>query len=124
MTFINLNKVKEYLLEKEKKENFLKQKERGDVIRKLKGLDFVCEKYGIDKVYLYGAFADMTIHKYSDIDIAIEPKIQFGKLLQICASINKFVKREIDLRLLSELPFSAKIKKRGLVIYERKNIHT
>lgn len=115
-TFININNVKNYFLEKEKQDYSQKKKERDDIVLKLKAAKSIWRKYGIYKVYLYGAFADMTFHKYSDIDIAIESEIDFEKLTQIYSEINKYFTREIDMRLLNELPFSDKVKKTGIVI--------
>ena len=121
---VNIDNVKSYLLEKEKKEIFQRQEERDVVILKLKALDFIWDNYRINKVYLYGSFADMTFNRYSDIDIAIEPEIPFGELLKLFSEINKHIEHEVDVRLLGELPFSEKIKREGIVLYERKNSDT
>lgn len=121
---IDISNVRNYLLRKEDEQRVRKQKERDSVILKLEELDFIFEKYGIERVYLYGAFADMTFHKYSDIDIAIEPEIPFEHLLQIYSEIDRYFNREIDLRLLREIPFSEKVRGKGVIVYERKNSHT
>ena len=119
-----INNVKSYFLEKEKNDKVRKRKERDDIILKLKTIKLVWQKYGISRAYLFGAFSDMTFNKSSDIDIAIEPEINLEKLLQIYCEVSKCFKREIDLRLLNELPFADKIRKKGLIIYERKNSNT
>lgn len=123
MTVI-LDNVRRYLLEKEIQERLLKQKERDVIIRRLKELDFLWTRYSISKVYLYGSFADMTFQKYSDIDVAIEPDIDYGTLLHLCSEVDKHLEREIDIRLLSELPFADKVREEGIIIYERKNSNT
>lgn len=124
MADIIINKVKKYLFEKEKLESALKQKERKDIILKLRTLSMVWKKYKLEKVYLYGSFTDMNFHKYSDIDIAIEPEIDFEKQLRLYCEINRHIKREVDVRLLKELPFAAKVEKEGIIVYERENNYT
>ena len=121
---VNINNVKSYLLKKEITEKILRQKERDAVISKLRDIRFIWDKYRIDKVYLYGSFADMTFDKYSDIDIAIEPEISFEELLQLFSEINKYIENEVDVRVLTELPFSDKVRREGIVIYERENSNT
>ena len=120
MTVI-IDNVRRYLLEKERQEQLLKQKERDAILRRLKELDFLWTKYNINKVYLYGSFADMTFQKHSDIDIAFEPEIAYDKLLHLCSEVNKHIEREIDLRQISELSFADKVRGEGVIIFERKN---
>lgn len=121
---VNINNVKSYLLKKEITEKILRQKGRDAVISKLRDIRFIWDKYRIDKVYLYGSFADMTFDKYSDIDIAIEPEITFEELLHLFSEINKYMENEVDVRVLTELPFSDKVRREGIVIYERENSNT
>ncbi len=121
---INIEKVKLFLLEKEKKEKLKKIQERDKVVSLLRSLTHVWERYGIDKAYLYGSFGDITFHKHSDIDIAIEPAISYKDLLSLYSEISKYVTKEVDIRLLEELPFAGDIIKKGILIYERKNSHT
>lgn len=120
---LTIEKIKTYLSAKEKKRQIEKKRERTLVLSKLKKLN-IWQKYGLEKVYLYGGFANCKFHKYSDIDIAIEPDINFESLLKLYCEINKYFKREIDIRLLSELPFEEKIKTEGLIIYERKSSYS
>ena len=121
---INIKNVRDFLLRKEKVERINRQKEKAQIVLKLKELNAIFERYEVERVYLYGAFANMTFHRYSDIDIAIEPNIPYKHLLEMYSQIDKHFKREVDLRLLSELPFSVKVKKKGVIVYERKNSHT
>lgn len=118
---IDINNVKIFLLQKEQLKISLRQKEKREIVSALKALKKVWEKYDLEKVYLYGSFADMTFYKYSDVDVAVEPEIPFEDLLRLYSEINRRTKREVDIRALKELPFADKVKKTGVLIYERKN---
>lgn len=120
---INVKKAKEYLSEKERREGFRRSKERETVLSELQKLDYLWKKYEIQKVYLYGSFVDASFQKYSDVDIAIEPDIPYERLLELFVAANKRIKREVDIRLLSELPFNDAVKRDGVLIYERKDSH-
>lgn len=120
---VDTKRVKNYLLKKEKDTRLSKKREKTKIVLQLKSVKSIWEKYGIKKVYLYGSFTDMTFYDYSDIDVAVEPEIPFEDLLHLYSEINNCLQREVDIRLLNELPFSQKIKKKGMVIYERKNIY-
>lgn len=124
MAKIVISRVKEFLVKKEKSELYLKQRDRTKIISDLKSLNIIWSKYKLDRVYLYGSFADMTFYKNSDIDLAIEPDISFEDQLKLYHEVNKHFKREVEIRLLKELPFCAKIKGEGILIYERKNRNT
>ncbi len=124
MSEINIKKAKNYLLIKEKLSASLKQKEINKILCDLKSFTILWKKFKIDKVYLYGSYADMTFNKYSDIDIAITPDISFEDQLKLYAEINNCIKQEVEVRLLSELPFSEKIIREGVIIYDRKTSHT
>ena len=118
---IDINNVKNFLLQKEQLEISLKQKEKREIVSALKALKKVWGKYDLEKVYLYGSFADMTFYKYSDVDVAVEPEIPFEDLLKLYSEVNRRTKREVDIRALKELHFADKVKKTGVLIYERKN---
>lgn len=124
MSGVNVKRAKEYLLEKEKRVRHLRVIERDTVISELQALNSLWEKYGIEKVYLYGSFTDSSFRECSDIDLAIEPDIPYKELLLLFSEVNKKVKREVDVRLLSELPFHKMVTKNGIIVYERKNSHT
>lgn len=121
---VNTKSVRDYLLKKEKDTRISKKREKTKIISQLKSVKSIWEKYGIKRVYLYGSFIDMTFYNYSDIDVAVEPEISFEDLLHLYSEINNCIQREVDIRLLNELPFSQKIKKNGIIIYERKNNYT
>lgn len=117
----DIEKIKAYLLKKHEQKLIEKKKERTEIISKLSSLTHLWQKYGLDRVCLYGSFTDLTFNQYSDIDIAIEPDIDFEALLKLYCEINRHFKREVDIRTLNELPFKEKVKNEGIIIYERKN---
>lgn len=116
---ITVENVRRFLLERERQEGILKQNERDTIIQRLKELDLLWDKYNISKVYLYGSYADKTFQKYSDIDIAVEPEIAYDKFLHLYSEVNKHFDRDIDIRQISELSFADKVKKTGVLIFER-----
>ena len=121
---LNIDKIRTYLLKKEENTRVLKQKEQKEIIAKLRNLSQIWEKYCIDKVYLQGSISDLSFNRNSDIDLAIEPDIGFEALLKLYQEINKYFKREVDIRVLNDLPFIDKVKSRGILIYVRKDSNT
>lgn len=118
---IDIQSVKNYLLEKNERKLALKRKERDEILSMVRRLSKLWEKYGVERVYLYGSMVELSFNKYSDVDIAVEPDIDFEAILKLYSEINRYFKREVDIRLLSELPFREKIRKEGILIYERKH---
>ncbi|ACI20645.1 nucleotidyltransferase family protein [Thermodesulfovibrio yellowstonii] len=118
---IDIQSVKNYLLEKNEKKLAIKTKERDEILSMIRRLSKLWEKYGVERVYLYGSMVEFSFNKYSDIDIAVEPDLDFENLLKLYSEINRYSKREVDIRLLSELPFREKIRKEGILVYERKH---
>jgi len=121
---LNIDKIRSYLLKKEENTRALKQKEQKEIIAKLRNLSQIWEKYCIDKVYLHGYISDLSFNRNSDIDLAIEPDIGFEALLKLYQEINKYFKREVDIRVLNDLPIIDKVKSRGILIYVRKDSNT
>jgi predicted nucleotidyltransferase len=118
---LNIDKIRTYLLKKEENTSVLKQKEQKEIIAKLRNLSQIWEKYCIDKVYLHGSISDLSFNRNSDIDLAIEPDIGFEALLKLYQEINRYFKREVDIRVLNDLPIIDKVKSRGILIYVRKD---
>lgn len=116
--------IKDFLASREKINRDLKLKEKEEIISKLKSLKDIWQRHKIKMVYLYGAFTDMSFHEHSDIDIAVEADMDYEEFLAVFSEVNRHFKREVDVRLLNELPFREKIIKEGILIYERKNTHT
>lgn len=118
---IDIDKACRFLVEKEQKEKNLRKIERDLVLSGLRSLAHLFEKYGITKAYLYGSFSDSSFHRFSDIDLAVVPEIEFTDLLKLFSEINRSFGYDVDLRTLSSLPFYPKVVREGIVIYERKN---
>lgn len=124
MKNINIGQVKRFLIEKEEKILCQKANEQEKIICKLKDLNQLWEKYKIEKIYLYGSFTGLGFQADSDIDLAVEGKVGFKELLELIAETQKQFGREVDIRLLDELPYKAKVLRTGAVVYERKHALT
>lgn len=120
----DIKNIKDFLTSREKINRGLKLKEKEEIISNLKSLKDIWQRHNIKMVYLYGAFTDMSFHEHSDIDIAVEADMDYEEFLAVFSEVNRHFKREVDLRLLNELPFRERIIKEGILIYERKNTHT
>ncbi len=116
---IDIEKVKAYLLEKENTRLQKQQAELTCTAETLKNLAHIWEKYNIVKVYLYGSIIDSKLHRQSDIDIAVVGNINYRQLLHLYSEVDRHFTREIDIRVLEEIPFKEDIKKRGIVAYEK-----
>lgn len=116
---IDIEKVKAFLQEKENTRLKKQQAELADAGKILKNLAHIWEKYNIAKVYLFGSIIDSKLHRQSDIDIAVEGNINYRQLLHLYTEVDRHFSREIDIRLLDEIPFKEDIKKRGIVVYEK-----
>ncbi len=117
-THIDLKKVKAFLREKEE---IRKQKSRNELkatVKKLNDLAPTWKKYNIKKVYLYGSLTVGSLHSESDIDIAVEGNINYLQLLELWGELDRHFPREIDVRILEELPFNESIRKKGMVVYD------
>lgn len=119
---MNLKKVKRFLEEKKQKALQKKLDERSRLIKELKSLVDLWEKYKIRKVYLYGSLTNNLTHNESDIDIAVEGNLSYQDLLNLYGQVDRritCVSRELDLRNLEELPFQENIRQNGVLIYEK-----
>ena len=121
MKDIEIQKVRDFLKARENKIIDQKIKERNRIIHLLKNMKKLWEEYNIEKVYLYGAFIGLNFHNDSDIDLAVAGKLGFKELLKLISATGDNFKREIDIRMLDELPFKDEILKTGVLIYEREN---
>ena len=121
MKDIEIQKVRDFLKARENKIIDQKIKERNRIIHLLKNMKRLWEEYNIEKVYLYGAFIGLNFHNDSDIDLAVAGKLGFKELLKLISAAGDNFKREIDIRMLDELPFKDEILKTGVLIYEREN---
>jgi len=115
---IDIEKVKRFLEEKESRAEKRQRDALTRIIKNLKDLAGVWQKYKIKRVYLYGSVASGRIHDRSDIDIAVEGDLDYRGLLHLFAEVDKHMDREIDVRNLDELPFKETIRKEGVLVYE------
>ena len=116
---IDIKKAKAYLLEKENLHRQKQQEELKKTAKKIKDLVHIWNKYNIKRVYLYGSITREKVHHQSDIDIAVEGDISYQQLLSLYGEVDKHFSREIDIRILEELPFKKTVKEKGVVAYER-----
>ncbi len=116
---MNIHKVREFLRDKEEREQQRKSAVIREVTEKLKSAEDVFEKHGVDRARLYGSFANGRITGHSDVDVAVEGNIDFSGILRLHRELSDRIKRTVDVRLLDELPFVEKITKNGIIIYER-----
>ena len=119
---VDTKRVKNYLLKKEKDTRVSKEKEKTKIILQLRSVKSLWERYGLKGLFVR-FICRYDLYDCSDVDVAIEPEIPFEDLLHLYSEINNCLQREVDIRLLNELPFSQKIKKKGIVVYERKDIY-
>lgn len=115
---IDIEKVKRFLKEKENRAGKKQRDELARIIKKLENLSGVWQRYKIKRVYLYGSVTSGRIHDQSDVDIAVEGDLDYRGLLHLFAEVDKHMDREIDVRILDELPFKETIRKKGVVVYE------
>jgi predicted nucleotidyltransferase len=116
---MDIEKVKAYLREKE---SAGRQRQREEFIRttkKIKTLAPTWNKYHITKVFLYGSITREKIHQQSDIDMAVEGDIDYRQLLELYGEVDRHFPREIDIRILEELPFKEAVKEKGVLVYEK-----
>lgn len=121
MKDIEVQKARDFLKAREKKIIDQKIKERNRIIHLLKNMKRFWEEYNIEKIYLYGTFTGLNFHNDSDIDLAVAGKLGFKELLKLLSAAGDYFKRELDIRVLDELPFKDEILKTGVLIYEREN---
>jgi predicted nucleotidyltransferase len=116
---IDIGKVKAFLKKKEMQYRQSCEDECKRTLQILKDLVDVWKQYNIKKVYLYGSIKTGRLHDESDIDIAVEGNISYQDLLRLFCEIDRHFTREVDLRILEELPFKDSVQKNGVVIYEQ-----
>jgi uncharacterized protein len=114
----DIEKARAFLLQKEHIRRQKREDEINVTSQKLKNLEPLWKQFHINKVYLYGSFADGRLHSESDIDIAVEGNIDYEQLLRLFCEVDKHFARQIDLRTLEDLPFRDTIRQKGVVVYE------
>ncbi len=82
----------------------------------------VAPGFAVEKIYLYGSLLTPGRWRHgSDVDLAVEGGLGFDEMLCLWCELDRKLPYEVDLKKLGGLPFAEKIKREGLVIYERKN---
>ncbi|MCP5046107.1 MAG: nucleotidyltransferase domain-containing protein [bacterium] len=115
---IDVGKARLFLREKESQAQQEREDESKRTIQILKDLSGVWQEYKLKRVYLYGSVATARIHDDSDVDIAVEGDIGYAGLLRLFGELDGRMTREIDLRLLDELPFKDVVRQKGMVVYD------
>jgi predicted nucleotidyltransferase len=116
---IDIEKVKLFLEEKERRARQKRQAETRHIIDTLQGLVPLWEKYRISRIYLYGSMARARGHNCSDIDIAVQGEIDYLDLLHLFAEVDRHFSRQVDVRRLEDIPFKEEILKTGVLVYEQ-----
>lgn len=119
---IPVEPIREYLTEREALQRRDLDARRGRIMRRLEESEFIWQKYGIDRVFLYGSLLESDFGPDSDIDLAIEPEIDYSEQLRLFIEVDLLFAEPVDLRPLGKLPFADKIIQTGIVIYERQAI--
>ncbi|MCK4357383.1 MAG: nucleotidyltransferase family protein [Candidatus Cloacimonetes bacterium] len=81
---------------------------------------FLKEKYGVEKIGIFGSFVKNNIKDESDIDIAIEMAKEYKNLhnfLELKRYLEKNLKREVDLGIESNLKQTVKKEIKSEIIY-------
>lgn len=78
----------------------------------------VAPRFPVDRVWLYGSLLTDWWGSESDIDLAVEGDLPFQELLRFWCELDGRLEREVDVRLLAELPFGEKVRAGGVVVYE------
>lgn len=121
MTYkIDISKVKQLFLEREKAAYDRRESIRKEVLESLCGMKNIFGKYNINRAYLYGSMVSGNIRYDSDVDIAIEGNVGFKQILSLYSELSKMLDRNVDVRMLNELSFAEAIKEKGILVYERK----
>ncbi len=119
---MDINKVKQNLLQREARNRKKREAIRNGVLDLILKETGLFEKYGIQKAYIYGSLLSGRFHPGSDVDIAIDGDITFKNILRLHSELSNLLSMDVDVRPLNELPFKETIRKNGLIIYERKDI--
>ena len=117
---MDLQKIKQNLLEREYKNKKEKENRKNNIIHRLSMAGHIFNQYPIHIVYLYGSTVSGKLHHYSDIDIAVEGDIDYKSLLHLYSELSLYMQTDVDVRLLKELPCKESIKEKGIIIYEGK----
>jgi predicted nucleotidyltransferase len=117
--------VRRYLLEREEKRRQTKEQARRRALAEAKdALKAVAPLFPVERAYVYGSLLTGRWRPDSDLDLAVEGDLSAGDLFSLWAELDRRLEQEVDLRDIARLPFGEKIKREGIVLYERKNPHS
>lgn len=108
----------------------LSEKRRERLEKEFKRILPLIKKEGVEKIILFGSFAESCVHKASDMDLIIIKRTS-RRFLERIEEFYKKIKPRCGLDLLvytpeefeklkEESPFLKKAVKRGKIIYERR----
>jgi len=120
---IDINEAYRYLAAKEEEAACRAEEKRRAALAALRrALAEVAPGFAVEKIYLYGSLLSAGRWRHgSDIDLAVEGDLGFEEMLCFWCELDRRLPYEVDLKKLGGLSFAEKIKREGLIIYERKN---
>ncbi|HHW43041.1 nucleotidyltransferase domain-containing protein [Desulfofundulus thermobenzoicus] len=122
VTSEEIARVRRFLWEREEKRRQIREQARYRVLARLKeALKVVAPFFPVERVYLYGSMLTGRWRPDSDLDLAVEGNLSGTDLFNLWAELDRRFEQDIDLREITRLPFKDKIKREGIVLYERKN---
>jgi len=117
-----IERVRQFLINREEKQRQTKEMARQQVLAKLKeALEAVAPLFPVERVFLYGSTLTGRWRPDSDLDLAVEGDLSPEEFFGLWAELDKQLEQEIDLREMAKLPFQEKVQRKGVVLYERKN---
>lgn len=117
-----IDRVRQFLINREEKQRQAKEMARQQVLAKLKeALEAVAPLFPVERVFLYGSTLTGRWRPDSDLDLAVEGNLSPEEFFGLWVELDKRLEQEIDLREVAKLPFREKVQRRGVVLYERKN---
>lgn len=115
-------RVRRFLINREEKQRRAKELARQQVLAKLKeALEVVMPLFPVERVFLYGSTLTGRWCPDSDLDLAVEGNLSPEDFFGLWAELDKRLEQEIDLREMAKLPFREKVRRKGVMLYERTN---
>ncbi|ACX51652.1 DNA polymerase beta domain protein region [Ammonifex degensii KC4] len=118
---MDIVQVRRFLLEREKRRRQVREQACRQLIVQLKQiLEEVLPSFPVERAYLYGSVLTGRWHPESDLDLAVEGRLSAEEFFRLWAELDRRLEPEVDLRELEKLPFREKVRREGMVVYERK----
>ena len=116
-----VSRAHSFLWEREEKRRRERERRRQEIMQEVKkAVETVAPSFAVERVYLYGSLLNSRWRPDSDVDLAVEGVLSYGDLLTLWAELDARVDQDVDLRELARLPFKEKVKREGILLYERK----